>query len=472
MEEPKLRAAVYRLVTDMIKLDNIISARETDIVDSTVRHFGITAEDMKMSSFMKLSEAMDIVSVSSGRTAQKVYDILHDCARSDEICSRDEAMLLHCVNACIRDHSKSRVISVANQAIPIQNDKIIYVSAESLSTHPVLDNETELHYLRRTARLAGFELIYIPKACQRYAEAEGKETLRRVLPILSPGIDERQIETYTSRLAAMSSGWFLSHVLIEKFHFPTIITSPVWMMRLHDNIVDGESFANFLITEVSDDIPAQIEEISSELAALQVSFTVSINNNRQSSESFEYTGFMRSILEMMERSSQKRWEIVIRTIGCKEFTGADGQQYRTAVTIRRGDDEWPLVQGDRDASFYALVLMSSAESGGLHLLRGDMPTDSRMQRRYEMIYSAMRTGMDSPIIAFYKTRNPIKSRLIKTIREDIHLDDKDLYQIAESSSSLFIPLDASHVKVLSRAGGRIKESSLLESALYADFLHL
>lgn len=471
MQNPRLRSAIYRMMADMIKLDNIISTREIDIMDKIVERYSITEYDMKIASYMKLSEAVHVVKESGEKISKDIYSNLYSCARSDEYCTREEALYLNAVKQCFSSEGDScRIVSVPAEGVTIMNDKIVYVSKEEKISHPVLSDEEKASELDNITRLAGFELVYLPEIGARYTSAQNRPILRKVLPIISPGIQPEKVEDDIERLASITPGWFLRNVLQKRYGISDEFPHPCWLTRIHNDTVEGKPTANFLIVDTAKDIKAQIKGFAGDVALFQNSFSIQVNSNQFQADSFHYSGIMRSIIEMMAITSDKRWEIIIRTLGCKEFTSAGSENLRTAITIRKDDCEWPLVQGDRDASFYALILMGTAESGGVHFGRGDIATDDIIQRRYEMIYNCMRTGMDSPIVSFYKTRNPIKSRLIKTIREDEHLQENELYQINESSGTLWIPLDKSNVKVRYREGGRTREVPLLDSPLYAEYL--
>jgi len=474
MNDVKLKAAIFRLLSDIIKLDNIISPKEIELMDKTIEKYEITSHDIKIASYMTISEAIDLIANAKEKLKNDVYDILYNSIRSDDYCSREEATLLHAIKECLfcDNHDDYKVLSVDAYGVAIQTDKIVYVSAEDRVNHPVLSDKDEFEELNNLTRLSGFQLVYVPAESARYTSKNNRKALEKVMRLIAPALDDEKIQSGITSLAAMTPRWFMLHVLCEKIGLPSSqIPTPSWMIRLPDNTVERKPMANFLFVKVDqDDIRGQLKKMTSSISLFQNRFSVNINFTSREEGVFEYSGFMRSVMEIIATSSDIRWEIIIRCLGCKEFIDENGQQQRTSITIRKGDKEYPLIQGDRDAAFYALILMGTALDGGVHFLRGDLKVDDIIQKRYEMIYNSLRTGMDSPIISFYKTRNPIKSRLIKAIREDKHLlDENDLYQIIESGNTLSIPLGISHIKVVYRDGVRQRETPLSESPLFEKF---
>ena len=185
---------------------------------------------------------------------------------------------------------------------------------------------------------------------------------------------------------------------------------------------------------------------------------------------YDIVRFIKSLLDMISLGTEDRWDIVIRLRGCKDFHDGDGKEQRAAITIRRGEEEWPLIVPDRDAAFYILVLCSTAEDPGGVLLYRELEYGCRAQRQYEEIYRSLSVRDESgcPNICFSETRRPIKSRITKLIKTHDYLTEKDLYQLSSSQHRLFVVLNPSNVVVCSKQDRKVIERPLKESALYSS----
>ena len=171
---------------------------------------------------------------------------------------------------------------------------------------------------------------------------------------------------------------------------------------------------------------------------------------------------------MISLGTEERGDVVIRLKDCKSFIDGDGRQQRAAVSIRRGEEEWPLVFQDRDAAFYVLVLCATAEDPAGIKLEKELEQGCAAQRRYEEIYRQFSIrNADCPNICFSETRRPIKSRLMKAVREHEYLTERDLYQLSVSQRKLFIMLNPSNVLVQGKGLNMNVERPLKESALFS-----
>jgi hypothetical protein len=55
MENIKLKSAVSRIMSDLVKLDSVITASELEFLDDVHERFGVTAQYRKMGFYMSLA---------------------------------------------------------------------------------------------------------------------------------------------------------------------------------------------------------------------------------------------------------------------------------------------------------------------------------------------------------------------------------------------------------------------------------
>lgn len=94
MAATEFRRSVFRIISDLVKLDKTVSTSELDYIDRISDLYGITDEDRRLSHSMTLATALDYISRQGKRTKEKMIRHMTDCAMQDRNCCRDEAMLI------------------------------------------------------------------------------------------------------------------------------------------------------------------------------------------------------------------------------------------------------------------------------------------------------------------------------------------------------------------------------------------
>ena len=61
--ERKLRQSIFRVLTDLVKSDDLITAAELDGIDKYARHFGLSSADRASSYNITLSEAFQCIAI-------------------------------------------------------------------------------------------------------------------------------------------------------------------------------------------------------------------------------------------------------------------------------------------------------------------------------------------------------------------------------------------------------------------------
>ena len=61
MENPKLKSAVSRIMSDIVKLDSLITTAELEFLDQVYEKYNVTNQDRKLGFYMTLEEAVGIL---------------------------------------------------------------------------------------------------------------------------------------------------------------------------------------------------------------------------------------------------------------------------------------------------------------------------------------------------------------------------------------------------------------------------
>lgn len=476
MENIKLKGAISRIMSDLVKLDSVITALELDFLDSVYNRYGVTQQDRKIGFYMSLEEAVSIIASQSEGFKREIYRLMEEGARADGLCSRPEALLLMAVSSScgLNANARGRVYSYESKGIPLHRDQLIYVSREDRNDRSLLSDMEVYDDVNNLVRLAGFELVYVPRIARHFETYDATDVLRKVLTLVRPTLAGSEDELIR-QLRVMTPYKFYTSILDRKLKMSTLkVEGPCWLVKLGGSQVAGVEHANFLLLNINPNrLKLQLKNFMSEFLRLQPEQMVPVSSVELDENNFRYGGFIKSILDMISLGTEERWDVVIRLKDCKTFIDGDGKQQKAAISIRRGEEEWPLVFQDRDAAFYVLVLCATAEDPAGIELEKELEQGCAAQRRYEEIYRQLSIrNADCPNICFSETRRPIKSRLKKSVREHEYLTERDLYQLSGSQRKLFIMLNPSNVLVQGKGLNMNVERPLRESALYSTICRI
>ena len=488
MENIKLKSAISRIMSDLVKLDSVITASELEFLDAVHEQFSVTTQDRKMGFYMSLAEAISIVASQPAKFRSELFSIMVSGSKADGLCSRPEALLLMAVSSAwgLSPHGKGRVYSFEAKGVPLHRDQIIYVSKEDRNDRSLLADSEVYEDINNIARLSGFELVYVPRIARHFETYQKTDILKKVLTLVLPTLDRSEDELIR-QLRAMTPYKFFTNILERRLKLSFDLDEPSWLIKLGGSQVGGTEYANFLLLEMDfNHMKRQLKGFMSEFLRYQPEHMVSVSSVEEDADNFRYGGFIKSILDMISLGTEDRWDIVIRMKGCKSFIDGDGKEQKASVSIRRGEEEWPLIGPDRDAAFYALVLCCTAEDPNGIMLHKDMDENCVAQLRYRKIYGQMsvRDLKDCPDISLSDMRRPIISRVnlainpgqkhakSKLLDGTQYLTERELYEVAKSQNKYFVVLNPSNIIVCSKQDKKVIERPLKESALYASVVQI
>ena len=482
MENNKLKSAISRVMSDLVKLDSLITADELKFLDDIYEKYDVTKQDRRMGFHMPLAEAIDILSSQPDKFRKAFYAQMSEGSVADGLCSRTEALLLMAFScSCgLSAHGKGRVYSFEAKGIPLHRDQLIYVSKEDRNDRTLLANDEIYEDVNNIAKLSGFELVYVPRIARHFGTYDNTEILKKVLMLVRPTLDGSEDELIR-QLRGMTPFKFYSTILERRMKLSFRVDSPCWMIKLGNSQVGGVEYANFFLLEINvEDMKRQLKGFMSDFLQMQPEHMVMVSSAEMDADNFRYGGFIKSILDMISLGTEERWDVIIRLKGCKSFYDADGKEQRAGVSIRRGEEEWPLIGPDRDAAFYALVLCYTAECPEGVRLTKDLAKRGEEQRRYEAIYGMMnaKEAKECPIIYDSAYRRPVISRVNlainprdkksegKILEGTQYLTERELYEISKSQDRFYVVLNPSNVIVRSKTSIKEIERPLKDSALY------
>lgn len=479
MAKAELRKSIFRVLSDLIKSDNVITIDEIDGLDESCQMFGISEQDRIDSSKMPLSEAMKVLASQSDRIKKKVLNAMERIALKDGECCRAESLLIATMELICSDPS-TRVISMEFRNRPLTTTQLLYLeNSKTIPGRAILDSTDGYKELRQIVKMGGMELIYIPKVAQHfrsYAISHGgrHDDLKRVLKLISPTSDDSDLENTITAIQGMNSRNFYEFVIRQKLEMNMAINEPSWLLRLPDSSVGAVGNANFLCIKVQDDIKTQLQDLVDLLNKRQNAYSIIVNDGRGKENNFLYNGFYKALLDVMSVKKIDKWELHIRMYG----DGADLYRYRIndtkigkcLMTISQRDNEFPIPLSGREVAYYLLLICESIANGGVDF--HDKTKANLIQERYEYIYQKVskRTGVNIPDVRISDARRPMKSYVCKAINESEisrHSALQGVYLPEELSNGLtHVAIEPERVIVDGISDSRPIKESLLYKKLY------
>lgn len=463
----ELKKSVCRIITDLVKSDNVISVDEMDIIEKAEMTYGVTSIIKIESYSMSLADAAAYVAIQKPQIRDKVVSLMENCAMKDGECCREEALLISAIE--LANKGQGRVLSMPLNNRPILSSQILFVDA----TYNPRKNELDRNFeeISRIVEMAGFELIYIPKVARDFKVLKKSEDLKRLLLIVNPTLSESALISKVMSLQDMDSRYFYLQVLNGKLQMGINVMRPSWLIRLPNSVVSGKGYANYLCLDVDmDDIKGQIQSFVNDLNKRQNPYTVLVNRHTDRSRDFLYGGFHKALLDVMAADRIDPWEIrVYARAGSNPVIDDSEIGKRFTVEICKGKTTYPVLINGREAAFYLLLLCGSAGQNRGVDFEYNPAMSKRIQAQYEEAYHMVSDRAEIPDITLSSTFRPIKTKVMKGLEDCGIKGELHLFKPAKMGrNTYYIPFDYRNVRIISQKGS----FPLIDSDVYHAYCHL
>lgn len=474
MKKEELRKSVYRVFSDLIKQDNIITEKEVKCLEDVCKVYRIAENDKIGGHMMTLADAITTLQGESPDTRKDIYQRMKNCSLADNVCCRNEALLLTAFKYCCDESMKQRsyVRSFPKEKLYINESQMIYLENEEKKStmSELMDDEEQYSDFRDICRLGGFNFVYIPKLAEHFRDFEDKETLKEIVSLVSPSLKSNEINSIIQVICGMSTTYFYRKVLRDKLQVPfRIIDKPVFLFCIGGSVVGGQDYINYLCVEIGESIKEQLRNLINCIMEKQSSYHLFLNKATNDKGAFEYDGFFRTLLDMMAIKKVSAPDIIIHTWG-SEYK-SDGK--KVILSAIDADGEFPIEMDRREAAFYVLLLCACAKGGlgvEMNFIRdkhGDLVLKNHLHRRpqYRAIYSYLSSWINTPEIVKASLLRPARSYITKAIKSAKRLSPQALYIPIERNGYLMLSIESDHIRVVEEG----KEKKLLDSDLFAAY---
>ena len=404
------KAGIMRIVSDMVKADAIIDIREINCLETIKKKYKIEKKDEMFSDKITLSEAIKVLKKCPKSLQHDICGDLKEIAMSDDICSKEEAMLFIAVNFCLSSvtHASNIYSIVLPENVKIDNSQILYVESE-YSNEINRDIFSRYREISNELKLIDLNFVYIPKIIEHYTKLD-KEQINSIISFLYPSISETRVEIVKNQLVTLTTSDFCKDKIADTMGIKEMsFALPSFMFRIGNSFSGSKNYDNFLIVPIDDDPYLTTKYIVDNFVSMfkpRILNSVFEGKNR-----FVYNGFYKMVFDNFVYRKGIRSRVVVDII-------------HKEIILPEADLKLSNLHR-REKALYTLFLLESA-SGGINF---NQPNGSKqferykhrmasVQRKYEIIYENF--GGDNanvPQIELPEIRLPMISLIKKQIRQ-------------------------------------------------------
>lgn len=302
------RIAISRVISDMIKADNIIEETEIRDMKRLMLDYSLTHQDMTDARNIKFSDAIPVLRELSLKERKSFVNKIYGIAQSDNICVPREALLLIALKYCLLDDEKKTnerpyLVSCPTGGATLDDQYMVYIES---NYDKEMNDQLEHHFrlLVTLSRLSGFNFIYIPKMVSEFQNMR-KEYVLDVINYMAPNLDQKFIRSVYDRLCKMTTVEFFRNVLYERLQVQTPHNiSPSLLINIGTSVVPYCSaagpvqyYTEFLCIPITTDILTIVEGILGYYQSrVSVRQTITYGN---ASGQFKYFGFYKALFDFL-----------------------------------------------------------------------------------------------------------------------------------------------------------------------------
>lgn len=414
------KASIFRIVTDLIKADSIIDTREIEKLDSIRERFAIKKEDEMLGFSYTFANAIRVLLESPKSLQCELAAIFNELAMSDNFCAREEALLLLTLRLCMSLDIKleCKAVSIETSSVNIDPTQILYVESDFDNDVNWEINE-KFREIVAEVRLAGFDLVYLPKIAEHYRAISNTDFLK-IASFLYPNVSYERLETVVQHMHNLSTSEFCKDQLAGKLGVREFsVVNPSLMIKIGDSLVGNKNIANFLLVELDKDVISSIRYILDLFS--EYYHTSRLNYLREEKGRYIFTGFYKQIFDIYMFRKGIKSPVVIDV-------------YRGSIRFSEADLKIEKLHR-REKALYALFMLESA-SGGVNFSKPSTPNElarytrrmTAVQEKYRLIYKKFGgEPQKAPDISKSEIRLPMIALIRKQLKAlgDVlfHVDD-------------------------------------------------
>lgn len=417
------KAALGRILIDIIKADTIIDIREIELYTQLKAFFGLTRANEMEAYEMTVGQAVEILRGMDEEDRSKIVSTFNDMALSDGTCPLEEVLLMLMLKYCLDTDAECDVISRVIEDTWFDDTQVLFVESHYSAVNEGI--KENYRTITRELKLCGMDFVYIPHVIEHYVQSKD-DVLRAVIQLISPTLRDDSADAVLEKLKTFRTDNFCREQLHHKLGFEEMVnTAPALLLRINQSRVGRKIYTNFLRIELGNDVLKDVQQLVDTFMAYNANHNTVISNRVDEKGKFLYKGFHRQLLELL---------LLQKSVDCKML-----------IDLVKGRIGFPEVEVDlssmhrKEKALYVLFVyecLSEAvrnadgtvsANGGINFTA---PENARMllkykermkvlQERYAIIYDAFGGNAKSaPDISKTEIRFPMLSGIRKAISKE------------------------------------------------------
>lgn len=303
------KISIARLISDLIKSDDVICKEEIALYNQIVRTFDISQDELYEAQSISQAEAVSYIRHMMPNDQKKIFSILQKAAYSDNSCVAREALLLLTLSLTLNDTTnKYKLLSFSIKGWQNVDKYVVYIESDYM---PVINEEILQQYdtIANLLHLWKFEFIYIPKLTQSFREMD-KDYLSDIIRYMNPRLSTSNLNELYERLTNFTTDSFTQDYLVNSSHQnhfydiePSLLIN-VGMSHISASCPEQQDtyFINFLTIRLEDEPNCVLNEIRRFLDQYETFITEpEYHRPKRSKNLFHYYGFYKQLFDFMAR---------------------------------------------------------------------------------------------------------------------------------------------------------------------------
>ena len=211
------KIAIARLISDLIKSDDVICKEEIALYNNIVCSFEISQDELHEAQFISQAEAVGYIRHMPFAEQKKIFSLLKKAAYSDNSCVAREALMLLTLSLTLSDTvNKYHLLSSLVKGGRNQEKYVMYIESDYM---PAINQEIEEQYdtIANLLHLWKFEFIYIPKLTRSFSEMD-RNYLCDIIRYMNPRLSGEMIQNLYDRLTTFTTENFTQEYLANASH--------------------------------------------------------------------------------------------------------------------------------------------------------------------------------------------------------------------------------------------------------------
>lgn len=301
------KIAIARLISDLIKSDDVICKEEIALYNHIVCSFEISQDELHEAQFLSQADAVGYIRHMSSAEQKKIFSVLKKAAYSDNSCVAREALLLQTLSLTLNDtQNKYHLFSSMVKGWRYSEKYVMYIESDYM---PAINQEILQQYdtIANLLHLWKFEFIYIPKLTSSFCEMD-RSYLCDIIRYMNPRLSPEMLNNLYDRITNFTTEDFTREYLANVSHHshfydiePSLLIN-VGISNVPAPVQQDTCFVNFLTIRLDDETDCVLNEVRRFIDQYESLITEpEYQLPKRGKGLFRYHGFYKQLFDFLAR---------------------------------------------------------------------------------------------------------------------------------------------------------------------------